>query len=172
MASSDTAAAETPSSLPGLWPLPLTPFESYMIADDQPDYPMTFVVRLQFDGCVERETFATALAIALARNPLLTARVDDRDDPCWVAGEITPWLDFGPDTEPLTGGCARPIDPHHEPGLRTWVRVGDDTSRIIFQFHHACCDGIGAFHFVEDLLVAYANEHDGSGLELRPLDIG
>ena len=40
-------------------------------------------------------------------------------------------------------------------GLRVWVRQGDGASRIVMQFHHACCDGIGAYRFLGDLLAAY-----------------
>jgi hypothetical protein len=173
MASTDTATAVPASDPHELFPLPLTPFEAYMVADDQPDYPMTFVVQLQFDGRADRETFTAALAIALARNPLLTARLTPADgkDPNWVAGDQTAVLDFDTNDTPLTGGCCRPIDLHFDSGLRSWVRTGDDVSSMTFQFHHACCDGVGAFHFIEDLLVAYAHQHDDRGPALRPLDV-
>jgi hypothetical protein len=41
-----------------------------------------------------------------------------------------------------------------------------------FQFHHSCCDGVGAYRFLEDLLCLY-DEADGgvcTGERLRPVD--
>ncbi|MEZ6077778.1 MAG: hypothetical protein R3C56_19535 [Pirellulaceae bacterium] len=38
-----------------LFPLYLTPFEEYMLWDDRTDYPMTFVVKMEFDGKLNRD---------------------------------------------------------------------------------------------------------------------
>src|SRR5690554_5711716 len=53
--------------------LELTPFEKYMILDDRPRYPMTFVFQLTFEGSCDREALATACDLAIRRHPLLTA---------------------------------------------------------------------------------------------------
>jgi hypothetical protein len=39
--------------MPGLFPLPLTPFEYYYWCDDRPDYPTTFPIELTFSGLLE-----------------------------------------------------------------------------------------------------------------------
>jgi NRPS condensation-like uncharacterized protein len=43
---------------------------------------------------------------------------------------------------------------------------------LLWQFHHACCDGLGAFQLLDDWLIAYA-DHAGDDIRegaLRPLD--
>ena len=52
-----------------------------------------------------------------------------------------------------------------------WVRESEGTTRLFLQFHHACCDGWAAVQFIEELLVAYHLQIEGSrcGLALRPL---
>ena len=44
-----------------LFPLPLVPFEHYMLADDRADYPMTFFMRLHFRGRFDRGRLDNAL---------------------------------------------------------------------------------------------------------------
>ena len=63
-------------SEPPLFPLPLTPFERYMLADDRPDYPMAFPAVVEFSGSLRRAEFDAALEGALREHPLLRARVD------------------------------------------------------------------------------------------------
>jgi hypothetical protein len=55
--------------------LPLVPFEHYMLADDRPDYPMTFCFRLRFTGRLDAHLFSAALNAALGVHPLLHAYV-------------------------------------------------------------------------------------------------
>ncbi len=38
--------------------------------------------------------------------------------------------------------------------------------RLVFQFHHACCDGFGALQFIEEVMIAYARECGVSAAEL------
>ena len=67
---------------------------------------------------------------------------------------------------------AEPIDLRKEPGLRLWLLEGERTTDIVAQFHHACCDGLGAVAFIEDLLVAYAMamETSANGPSLCPIE--
>ena len=68
-ANRETTAPATPRQR--LFPLHLSPIESFMLADDQPGYPMTFVIHLQLAGQIDRRAFEDALAEALQRHPLL-----------------------------------------------------------------------------------------------------
>ena len=43
-----------------LFPLPLTPFERYYLADDRPEYPTTIPVEVIFTGRIEEGPFLTA----------------------------------------------------------------------------------------------------------------
>jgi hypothetical protein len=47
------------------------------------------------------------------------------------------------------------IDLAREVGLRVWVRQGKERATVVLQFHHACCDGTGAYRFIGDLLAGY-----------------
>lgn len=64
------------------------------------------------------------------------------------------------------------IDLGHEVGLRIWVRVGEGRVELTFQFHHSCCDGVGALRFIGDLLAAYGTQVAPSERSpvLRPVD--
>ncbi len=166
-----------------LFPLPLTLFEEFQLADQRPGYPQTFIIQLAFLGRIEQEAFERAVRVAVARHPLLATRVEplgkyahtwvpvDGDTPIdWASIEVSrdngPWED-----RLLGGGYGQPVDLYQRAGLSIWVRQGDQRSEVRLQFHHACCDGIGGFRFVEDLLVAYAAEMDGDQrTSLAPLD--
>ncbi|MBN2474974.1 MAG: hypothetical protein JXB62_10230 [Pirellulales bacterium] len=148
--------SDSPSAF--LFPLPLAPFERYMLADDRPGYPMTFVLRLQMAGRVRRSPFEAALEESLARHPLLCAFVDHsrRRSPCWVsAGGNRPHVDWAAAAAPLRYPKCERIDLASEVGLRIWVRQAADTAQITCQFHHSCCDALGGLAFVGDLLAAY-----------------
>lgn len=156
-------------------PLTLTPFEYYYWCDDHPACPTTFPMELQFQGRLDREKFEQALTLALARHPLLTARVETKSGeiPRWVAASEMPHqLDWADATQPIDG-AGRFLDLTKTSGLRGWVREGTDRSRLVLQFHHACCDALGGLQFVEDLLVAYSCLVTGQDCHevLRPLDV-
>jgi hypothetical protein len=161
----------------GPLPLPLVAFERYMLADDRPDHPMTFTLRLTLSGELDRRAFAAAVAIAVGRHPLLAAHVQRRGRRGlqWVAApDPRPWIDCGAMSEPRRFPGSERIDLGSATGLRLWVRTSPARTEISAQFHHACCDGVGAYRFLEDLLVAYdrAARPEGVGATFRPLDPG
>jgi hypothetical protein len=152
-------------------PLPLVPFESYMLADHRPAYPMNSLVRLHFSGRFDRATLETALSTALSRHPLLTALVcGPKRRRIWRPAEHPPtiqWLDALP-AESLPG--LPPLDVRVAPGMRVAVCEGAGQTHMILQAHHACCDGLGMFGFAEDLLTAYAIARGvAAAPALRPL---
>lgn len=153
-----------------VFPLRLSPYESYILADDRPTSPMTYFARLRFTGKIERGAIECALATALARHPLLTAVVDRSGRrPMWMPAVQRPAIEW----RPLPPAGAMPacqwIDLSQEPGLRVSVLEGDADDELWMQFHHACCDGVGALRFIEDVLVAYALEQ-GAGTARTVLD--
>ncbi|HEY5315483.1 MAG TPA: hypothetical protein VIK18_23330, partial [Pirellulales bacterium] len=157
----DASAGDAPQ---GLFPLPLAPLETLMVVDDRPAYPMTFFGELQFRGVISRPALETALEAAVSRHPLLAARIDGPARARrWVAAERSlPPIVFTSDCQPAPD-CdqsyprpPQPIDLQTGTGLRLWVRTGSDASRMLLEFHHACCDGQGAMRFIGDLLAAYA----------------
>lgn len=139
-------------------PMPMAPFEAYMLADHRPDYPMHFYFRMVFRGQCDRDRLARALTQAIRRHPLLRAKVRYR------FGRVPVWE---PLDEIVIIECqhpvitldevtkAPPIDLTRKPGLRTWVYQGTTDTQVLFEFHHSCCDGLGALVFLEDLLLCY-----------------
>jgi hypothetical protein len=147
-----------------VFPLPLTPFERYYLADDCPEYPTIFLVELEFIGRLDRAAFASALQQAIERHPLLGAVVgDERSKPAWVAGPpVAPYLDWADSPAAIAHSDGEYLDLRKYPGLRAWVRLSDHATRLLFQFHHACCDGLASIQFIDDVLVLYATATGGS----------
>ena len=141
-----------------LFPLHLSPIEIFMLADDQRGHPMTFVIQLQLSGQIDRRALEAALAEALERHPLLRARIEagKGDLPCWMPAEDQgPEVDWGPEGTPMACPRGEGIDLAREIGLRVWIRQGQERATAVLQFHHACCDGTGAYRFIGDLLAGY-----------------
>jgi len=141
-----------------LFPLPLVAMERYLLADDRAEYPMAFVLGLRLGGTIRRDAMEEAVRTALGRHPLLRATVDDpaARRPCWVpvAAADDP-LDWGAADAPLACRGGEAIDLARRPGVRLWVRQGDGRATLTGQFHHACCDGLGAMAFLGDVMAQY-----------------
>jgi hypothetical protein len=159
---------------PDLFPLPLAPFERYMLLDDRDDYPMAIVLTVDLTGDLRRIEFESALQSALDRHPLLTCRVKPTQGtgPCWVpARDSRLPVDWSDDDRPVTCEPRERIDITREPGVRIWVRRQPNAARVIFQIHHACCDGLGAVQFVGDLLACYGRTTAVEGSEIPELEL-
>jgi len=141
-----------------LFPLPLTAFESFMVADNRPDYPMLCDLELHFQGRIDRAAFEAGLRLALARNPLFTSLVvrDGRRGWRWTLTDRQPPVDWAVWGTPIDASYLAPLDLAADIGLRIWVREGLERSTVLLHFHHACSDAIGGFAFIEDLLAGYA----------------
>lgn len=159
---------------PAVFPLPMTPFEYYYYLDDSPDYPTAFPVELKFSGTLVRDHFQTALDAMLGRHPMLCALVDDSGRrPRWVADQRGgPQVDWADESVAVSHAAGEYIDLKAGPGLRVWVRTSPAGARVLFQFHHACCDGLAALGAVGDLLACYriAAGDDGVRAKLPDLD--
>ena len=159
-----------------VFPLHLTSIEKFLWTDDRPRYPMAFVIQLALSGTLDRTAFEAALEGALKRHPLLTSlvRPAKRKARCWVASDgAVPPVDWAEDDVPVSCPHGEWIDLQHEVGLRIWIRQGPDRVRLITQFHHACCDGIGAYRFLGDLLALYGARTAGQqpAPTLHPVDL-
>ena len=96
----------------------------------------------------------------------LSSLLDDLG-PTWSASPIN-WGDGSKSPYLPAGQC---IDLRTGPGLRVGVQSAENTSRLVVEFHHACCDGIAALAFLEDLMIAYAQACDPDNApQLSPLD--
>jgi hypothetical protein len=154
------------------FPLAFTPMEYYYWCDDRRDYPTCFPLELRFSGALDRNRFAAAWTAAIDRQPLLRALVDDSGSrPMWIEGKgPIPEFDWAEEGVAIAESAER-IDLTETPGIQCWLRIGSASSRVLFRFHHACCDGLGALQFVEDLLIHYHREVHGTenGIALRSL---
>lgn len=161
----EPAVASTKSELPFALPLPVVEFERYMLLDDRASHPMTFTIRFTFSGRFDETAFRAALPLAVARHALLSARIQSlgKRDLQWVASPApAPYLDLNQAGVPMRFPTAEQIDLGQETGLRIWVRHASDRAEMRFQFHHSCCDGVGAYRFLEDLLCAYDAQTRGN----------
>ncbi len=166
--------SETDEHAATLFPLPFTPFEYYYYLDDCPAYPTAFPIELRFSGTLLRDHFTAALERTLARHPMLRAVVDDSGRrPVWIAeNHGQPLVDWADESVAIAHPAGEYIDLRAESGLRTWVRTSPEGACALFQFHHACCDGLSALQFLADFLASYkavAGEGVG-GAGLRDLD--
>ncbi|HEY6565859.1 MAG TPA: hypothetical protein VIY86_15355 [Pirellulaceae bacterium] len=156
-------------------PLNLAPIDAFFRADDTTTHPMTSVIELDFGGALHEGAFKAALATALDRHPLLAAIVQRAKGNrlCWVPMTADlPRIDWGPMDQPVAIGASEAIDLTLDCGIRIWVRVGDATSRLTLQVHHACTDGTGIYRFLGDLLAVYGMETSQGGElpRLSPVD--
>lgn len=141
-----------------VFPLHIAPIDWYFLCDDSPDYPMVFYLDLDFSGQLDRALFDLALEEALRRHPLLYATVQPakRNKPCWVlAPQQMARVDWGRAGTPMYAAGSAYIDIRQTPGLRIWAREADNQTQMTLQFHHAACDGTGAYRFVGDLIGCY-----------------
>ncbi|MFC1758844.1 condensation domain-containing protein [Planctomycetota bacterium] len=164
---------QTQKRPPRVFPLHLTPFESYMLLDDRPAHPMTFIVQISFSGNLDRQAFADSIPQAISRHPLLRAIVKPKKQKrdCWVDAKQELTVDYGALEEPLTFQTGEFIDLRREIGVRMWVRHNADGGVLTVQFHHSVCDGIGSYQFLGDVFWFYAKQTDATDLpDLPELD--
>lgn len=139
------------------FPLPLTPFEHYMLRDGTASHPMEFFFRLSFDGPLDRAAMATATDVAFHRHPLLAARIDDAPGrgPRFVADRPPPpVLPFAAQDD-LDLPAIPALDTAAGPLARLFVVERPDGAHdILAQFHHVACDGLGALAFLADWCTA------------------
>jgi hypothetical protein len=166
----EPAPAQSCPTRQRIFPLHITPFERYMLTDDRPKYPSTFILQLEFSGDLDRNSFQASIDEALERHPLLRALIrpakQHRD--CWVdSGANSPMVHFGDLGDPLEfpGAGIERIDLRYEPGLRVWVRHDKSQAVMTVQMHHAVCDGIGGYYFIGDVLWSYAKRMGTDAIE-------
>jgi hypothetical protein len=170
---SDTVPTN-PVAAARLFPMQLAAFEQYMLIDDHPDYPITFFIQFRLLGQLNIQAIADAYREAVLRHPLLCCRVERRSGRyywIWSPDSIIP-AQMNPHVWKETRPWLRSIDLTQQTGIRIWGEATEDHAEVTLQFHHACCDGIGASQFLEDIAICYARRTTGDATlpELRPLN--
>ncbi|MDA1014463.1 MAG: hypothetical protein O3A00_08430 [Planctomycetota bacterium] len=150
--------------------LPLAPFEHLMLADDCPNRPMSFFIQLKFQGRFDRSQLNASLKKALKLHPLLNSRIhgsvtDATSGITWIESTSPPpAIDWNNAEIPFRFATGRWMDLRTETGLRLWLRETEDSTTLILQMHHSCCDGLGAMSFIHTLLLAYHLLHTSASL--------
>ncbi len=165
-----TGSSMLKKDLPNVLPLHLVPIDSFFLADDQLRYPMTSIIRIEFQGEMDRLAFGLALEAATERHPLTRAviRPAKQGLPCWVEdASIRPVVDVGSLDQPIRLADREYIDLTRESGLRFWIRSSAERTVLTIQVHHACTDGTGVYRFLGDLLRSMAPRRPLPGSRLR-----
>jgi hypothetical protein len=139
------------------FPCPLAPFEHLMWLDDHADYPMAFPIIGELRGEVDRERAQAALEAVCARHPLLAARVTDNGTgrPQWVATPAGTAKANAIEWREDSTIAQRGLDLAIESGVQVEFLRDADRWRMVWHFHHCCCDGVGAAAVIGEWLLIY-----------------
>lgn len=137
--------------------MPLTALEEYFLLEDRPAYPWSFFVRLDFVGRADRTAAENALSACVRQHPLLSSVVRrEKGQLHWQPVENpVPGVRWTDDVGEAAYPPAARLDIANEIGVRAEFAVGQETTRLIFQFNHASCDARGAATFIGDWLAEY-----------------
>ena len=175
-----TGSIQTPHGRPsdgnrknGLFPLPLAPFERFLVFDEAVDCPITSFIELHFSSALDRKVLQDALHQTVHQHPLLASRLIEiagklhwQYDPQFVPELLDPKDQSiltveseAPSAGTISQGRPRRIDLFSEPGCRYWYEErSQGKSRLMIQLHHAACDGVGLRRVLIDTLSSYAKE--------------
>lgn len=161
---SEDSAERSAQAIQDVFPLPLSPFEKFVIWDERPEHPMTSFIELHFETKLDTARLENALATAVHRNPLLASRVAEREgELVWEYDpSYRPQLRIESEDPPLRDGRPIPIDLLQECGSRYWYGEREQGSRFLIQLHHACTDGVGLRRVLIDALTGYARAQQTS----------
>ena len=163
------------------FPLRLTPFEEYMLLDDQPAYPMSCFAKIKLRGRFDVSVFESALRQALEDHPLLTCSVTETDGQFyWQNTGKMPEIVRLPLDEERSFPVSSGIDLLREPSLKVTVCNNarpaevdiEDQTNIIFEMHHAAGDAAGLARFIEDILCHYACRKGFADAQREPVEPG
>jgi len=148
------------------FPLPLSEFEEYMLCDDRPSHPMVIVMLADVSGELHQAAFQAAVQALIQRQPLLRCRIKSlHSGPAWVPlnNPFDPvvWTTVSREELVQSWPTVQPLDIRSGPGLRIRVWCSPNASRISFELHHACADGIAAVQLLNELFAEYAARTGG-----------
>ena len=124
-----------------------------MLAGDSGDYPMSFVFSFELAGRLDISRLKPAVERCVERHPLMFSTIDSRQENWCFRPELASSVFVADD---MDSSSLRTFDLSIEIGLRIIVADKDkSSSEILFVFHHACVDGLGALQFIQDVGAAY-----------------
>lgn len=171
--SSEVSAARVEERI-GIFPLPLTPLERFLVQCDTRRSSMVIRVVLRFTGEYQAEILHDTLRRAVQRHPLMSCRLSNhRFRPYWVAGtpeKIVTQRIAGSVFAADSGPFVKRIDLTQSAGLQIEIRSMDDGVKFIIDAHHAVTDGNGLRQVVLDWLHLYHCEINGTPTKLPVID--
>lgn len=161
-----SAACAVNSADARCFPLPLSEFEEYMLCDDRLSHPMVIVMLADVSGLLREAEFRASVAALLRRQPLLRCSIQsDGGRPAWVPLVSIPdpviWQCVGAANPSESVPAVEPLDVRAGRGVRIRVWFSPVVSRISFELHHACADGISAVQLLNELFVEYSSRTGG-----------
>ncbi|MCC9654800.1 hypothetical protein [Rhodopirellula halodulae] len=163
-----------------LFPLPLTPLETFFILDETEACPLTSFVELHFSTALDPVKLQSAVDRTVDEHPLLSCKIAETNGQYFwhFERELAPRLLRSGDL-PLTTGSPdnprpHPFDLFKESGCRVWYltdhesnspkpsqstsKAAKPVSRVVLQLHHVCCDGVAIRQILLSVLTHYARE--------------
>ncbi|MDR1385050.1 MAG: hypothetical protein LBJ67_14550 [Planctomycetaceae bacterium] len=147
-----------------VFPLPLEPFEEYLLRDESPYYSMTWGYEWYFEGQVEQNAFEQSFRETLEHEPLLQAQIETRRGKFyWVPSPKPPewiWNDYRGQTFALADSGKMKIvrlDVQKSSAMRIEADRYDNALVLRIYVHHSVADGIGVACFAANWFSRYAN---------------
>lgn len=168
----NTASPSTSADVTTLFPLPLSSFEDYMLADDRTSHPMIIVMVVDVRGSLNEQEFRESVREMVLAHPLLRCRIENlRGKNVWIPvleqRDPVTWevLGSGQDQQRFPEVC--PLDVRAGQGLRIQVYSSEQSARVVLELHHSCCDGIAAVQLVGEMFARYGRK-TATSAAMRP----
>lgn len=133
-------------------------------------YPVNFSFYLKIKGIITSSALKVAVSAMKDKHTLAFTRMIDEKGGLKVMtteGVDTPEVitreNVGHWTELVKSIFADPFENEKGPFFRVVLRPLEDATEVVFVFHHAVTDGIGAIHFIKDVLLSLAGEYSWQG---------
>ena len=147
--------------------------------------PMTFAICLVFKGELGLDSLKASVVEAALSHPLLTSCVRSSDEALsiyqaspkeltWVPSDLPPEINLlsldDSGTPVSLNSQSDKFDLSRENGFKVVVSERGQETDVHFLFHHAVCDGLGGFKFVEEVLARYHATITKTEVQLTKVD--
>lgn len=151
---------------------PLSAFETLVVTDRRPGFPMAFFLEARLEGPLDRSRLEEAVAGAAARHPRTCMRIARRGGGwVWLPPDRTPVVEWWPlDRDRAAADPWRPCRLTDESGLRIVAlerqpeRAGSPCWSVVLVVDHAVCDGLAGIEWMGDMWSLY---HGGRPARFR-----
>lgn len=151
---------------------PLSAFETLVVTDRRPGFPMAFFVEARLEGPLDQARLEAAVAGAADRHPRTRMRIARRGGGwVWLPPDRTPVVEWWPLDRPRDAADPwRPCRLTDESGLRIVALererhvAGPPCWSVVLMVDHAVCDGLAGIEWMGDVWSLY---HGGRPARFR-----